>query len=66
MGRWTGKCKCGGVRTKLKIMEPEDPTPEEAMARSMMGIVSVKKMALRCGECGDIQIVTINRTSRRA
>jgi len=66
MGRWIGKCgKCGGTCTKLKVMEPEELTKEEAVARSMMGIVSVRKMALQCKECGHIQIVRINRTSGR-
>ena len=69
MGHWIGKCpKCGAKLTRLKVMEEaeDQPTREEAVARSIMGVVSTKRMALKCQQekCGHIQIIRINHTKK--
>jgi hypothetical protein len=68
MGVWLSCRKCGGRVRRLKVMDVQEeaPSSEERVARSLMGIVSTKRMALQCIEerCGHVQTVRVNRVRK--
>lgn len=57
---------CGGKADRLKVMEisEESYSPEERAARSLIGILDTKKLALRCQECGKVSVVNVNLRRR--
>jgi len=63
MGTWIRCNKCGGKVRKLKVMEAESPSMEEAVAQTLMGIECKRVYALQCidEKCGEIVMMRVNR-----
>lgn len=66
MGAWMKCPECGGRVDRLKVMEisEESYSPEEKVARSLIGILDTKKWALKCQDCGKVSVVDANLRRR--